>query len=62
METMITNGIKISVDHQFEPQHSNPLHNRFLYSYHITIENLSEHTVQLISRHWHIFDSIGIKK
>jgi ApaG protein len=62
METLITNGIKISVEHQFEPQHSNPLHNKFLFSYHITIENLSEHTVQLLSRHWHIFDSIGIKR
>lgn len=62
METLITNGIKISVDPQFEPQHSNPLHSKFLFSYHITIENLSEHTVQLMSRHWHIFDSIGMKR
>lgn len=62
METLITNGIKISVDTQFEPQHSNPLHGKFLFSYHITIENLSEYTVQLMSRHWYIFDSIGIKR
>ncbi|MBK8502345.1 MAG: Co2+/Mg2+ efflux protein ApaG [Saprospiraceae bacterium] len=62
METLITNGIRISVDPQFEPQHSNPLHAKFLFSYHITIENLSEYPVQLMARHWHIFDSIGIKR
>ncbi|MCB0689862.1 MAG: Co2+/Mg2+ efflux protein ApaG [Saprospiraceae bacterium] len=62
METMITNGIRISVDPQFEPLHSNPLHGKFLFSYHIIIENLTNQTVQLMSRHWFIFDSIGIKR
>jgi ApaG protein len=62
METLITNGIKITVDTQFEPLHSNALENKYLYSYHIAIENLSEYTVQLLSRHWFIFDSIGVKR
>jgi len=29
----------------------------FLFSYKITIENRSEYVVQLLSRHWDIFDS-----
>lgn len=62
METLITNGIKITVHPQFEPMHSNALENKYLYSYHIVIENLSEYTVQLLSRHWVIFDSIGVKR
>lgn len=62
METLITHGIKITVDPQFEPLHSNALENKYLYSYHIIIENLSEYTVQLLSRHWLIFDSIGVKR
>lgn len=62
METMITHGIRISVDPQFEPLHSNPVHGKFLFSYHVTIENLTSQTVQLLSRHWYIFDSIGIKR
>ncbi|NND32222.1 MAG: Co2+/Mg2+ efflux protein ApaG [Saprospiraceae bacterium] len=62
METQITNGIKITVDPHFEPLHSNPVENKYLYSYHIEIENLSEYTVQLLSRHWIIFDSVGIKR
>ena len=59
---MITNDIRISVDPQFEPLHSNPLHGKFLFSYHITIENLTNQAVQLLSRHWYIFDSIGTKR
>jgi ApaG protein len=30
-----------------------------MFSYKINIENLSDYTVQLISRHWYIFDSNG---
>jgi ApaG protein len=62
METLITNGIKITVSPQYEPRHSDPLDGKYLYSYHIIIENLSEHTVQLLRRHWLIIDSNGIKK
>ncbi len=62
MQTLITNGIKISVKPRYEPQHSNPLDGKFLYSYHIIIENLSEHTVQLLRRHWVITDSNGSKR
>lgn len=62
METQITKGIKICVQPQYEPQHSNPKEHRYLYSYEITIENLSEFTVQLLRRHWVIVDSNGRKK
>ena len=62
MQTLITNGVKISVEPRYEPQHSNPIEGKYLYSYHIAIENLSEHTVQLLRRHWSITDSNGIKR
>ena len=62
MQTLITNGIKISVRPRYEPMHSNPLDGKFLYSYHITIENLSEFTVQLMRRYWCIMDSNGTKR
>ncbi len=61
-QTQITNGIKISVKPHYEPLHSNPLEGKYLYSYHVVIENLSEYTVQLLRRHWIIYDSNGIKK
>jgi ApaG protein len=31
----------------------------FAFSYHITIENQSKDSVQLMSRHWEIFDSLN---
>ena len=42
---------------KFQREHSVVEHRHFLFSYRITIENKSEYTVQLISRHWEIFDS-----
>ena len=55
--TQLTHGIKISVETNFHTQHSVAENDHFLFAYHITIENKSEYTVQLISRHWDIFDS-----
>ena len=55
--TQVTHGIKISVETKFHTGHSVVENNHFLFLYHITIENKSEYTVQLISRHWDIFDS-----
>lgn len=55
--TQVTHGIKISVETKFQAEHSVAEHRHFLFSYRITIENNSEYTVQLISRHWDIYDS-----
>ena len=53
----VTHGIKISVETKFQNEHSLAEQNHYLFSYRITIENKSEYTVQLLSRHWEIFDS-----
>ncbi|MBA3704556.1 MAG: Co2+/Mg2+ efflux protein ApaG [Bacteroidetes bacterium] len=55
--TQVTHGIKISVETKFQSEHSVAEQRHFLFSYRITIENKSDYTVQLISRHWDIFDS-----
>lgn len=55
--TQITHGIKITVDTKYQLEHSVPEHRHFLFSYRVIIENKSEFTVQLIARHWEIFDS-----
>ncbi len=60
MNTLITNGIKISVEPRYEPEYSNALESKFIFSYHITIENMGREEVQLMRRHWHIWDSFGI--
>ena len=60
METLFTNGIRVSVETQYQPTYSRPLELKFIFSYHITIENLSSETVQLLRREWEIFDSNGV--
>jgi ApaG protein len=62
MVTKITDGVKISVETIYQPEYSNPVNEHFMFAYRINIENLTENSVQLLNRHWHIFDSNGTKR
>jgi ApaG protein len=55
----VTNGVKISVKSKFEGNSYRNYRLYYAFSYTITIENQSNNTVQLISRHWNIFDSLN---
>ena len=55
----ITRNIRIAVEPNFLEDQSEPEENRFLWSYHVTIENKSELPVQLLSRYWRITDARG---
>lgn len=59
METTITQGIKISVEVSYQPEHSGMEPNQFVFAYRITIENQNNFAVQLLSRHWHIISADG---
>jgi ApaG protein len=59
IETCITEGIKISVETFYQPDLSFPLQNEYLFAYRVTIENKTQETVQLLRRHWCIFDGNG---
>jgi ApaG protein len=59
MATRVTHGIKISVVSHYQDLYSRPEQRQFYFSYHIRIENTSDYTVQLMRRHWYIFDSAG---
>jgi ApaG protein len=59
MVTEITEGVKVSVEAIYQPEYSNPENEHFMFAYRITIENVGEYSVQLLSRHWYIFDSNG---
>jgi ApaG protein len=61
MVTLITHGIRISVESAFQPLHSKPQEQMYFFAYRIQIENTSDYTVQLLRRHWYIFDSIGVR-
>jgi ApaG protein len=49
--------IKISVNTQYLDQHSQPQRNRYAFAYTISIENRSDISAQLLSRHWVITDA-----
>lgn len=59
MVSQITRGIKISVLTNFEGTYFKNHKIHFAFSYEITIENHSKDSVQLVSRHWEIFDSLN---
>jgi len=57
MVTATTRGIKISVETEYQPAYSSPTQFHYVFTYRITIENLSDQTIQLINRHWYIHDA-----
>jgi ApaG protein len=57
MVTEITQGIKVTVETEYQPAYSSPSQYHFVFTYRITIENQSEYTIQLMRRHWNIFDA-----
>ncbi len=59
MVTAVTEGIKVSVKTEYQAEYSSPLQAHYVFTYKITIENASENTIQLLRRHWMIYDSNG---
>lgn len=62
MVAQITEGVKVSVETTYQPEYSNPANEHFMFAYKIQIENLTDYSVQLMRRHWTIFDSNGTKR
>ena len=56
MVTEITQGIKVTVETQYQAEYSSPSQYHYVFTYKVTIENQGEHTVQLHNRHWFIHD------
>lgn len=54
-----TKGITVRVAPRFLPEQSEPRESRFVWSYHIRVENHSDTEVQLLRRHWIITDGHG---
>ncbi len=62
MNSIITNGIEISVKTSYYAPQSEPKSSYYFFVYEITITNKSDYTVKLMSRHWHITDAFGEKR
>jgi ApaG protein len=59
MNTQVTSGIKVSIETKFQDLYSDPAKMYYLFTYKIRIENTSDYDVQLLRRHWNIFDSVS---
>lgn len=59
MVSSVTQGVKVSVKTEYQAGYSSPLQSHYVFTYRITIENASDHTVQLLRRHWLIYDTDG---
>ena len=57
MVTQTTQGVRVSVVTEYQPEYSNPIQAHFVFTYKITIENCGDHTVKLLRRHWFIHDA-----
>ena len=57
--TDITRGIRVSVQPTYLDDQSDPDTGRFVWAYHVTIENTGSETAQLTQRYWQITDAFG---
>jgi len=62
MATAITEGIKVSIQAQYQPDFSSPHQHHYVFTYKVFIENNSKSTVQLLRRRWDITDAAEEKK
>jgi ApaG protein len=56
--TATTEHISVTVIPRYQADESNPAIGKFIFSYHVYIQNLGFEPVRLISRTWHITDSL----
>ena len=55
----VTNSVRVEVESQYAPDHSQPFQNHWFFHYTVKITNEGDDTVQLLSRHWIITDGTG---
>jgi ApaG protein len=54
-----TDGVIVRVSPSFLDEESSPENHRYMWAYHVEIENRGERTLQLQTRHWRITDREG---
>jgi ApaG protein len=55
----LTNNVRVEVESQYAPEHSQPFQSQWFFYYTVRITNEGVKTVQLLSRHWIITDATG---
>lgn len=56
---LTTRSITVTVEPEFIDEQSEPEEHRFVWAYHVRIENQGTQSVQLKSRYWRITDELG---
>lgn len=62
MNTLTSKGVEVTVEVFYQSEYSKPFNNEHMFAYRITIVNLNAYSIQLLRRHWFIFDSLGESK
>lgn len=57
MVTEITEGVRVSVEAEYQPEYSSPSQYHYVFTYRVSIENNSLKTIQVMRREWHIQDA-----
>ncbi len=55
----VTNNVRVEVESQYAPEHSQPFQHEWFFHYTVRISNEGDETVQLLTRHWIISDATG---
>src|SRR2546430_1682415 len=55
----VTNNVRVEVESQYAPEHSQPFQSEWFFHYTVRISNEGDETVQLLTRHWIITDATG---
>ena len=55
----LTEGIRVTVRPEYLAEQSDSARRRFVFAYHVRIENVGTQPAQLLTRRWRIHDSIG---
>jgi ApaG protein len=55
----VTRSIRVTVRPVYLEEHSSPTDNKYVWAYHVRIENEGTETVQLRNRYWRITDATG---
>jgi ApaG protein len=55
----VTHNVRVEVESQYAPEHSQPAQGEWFFHYTIRISNQGEEMVQLLTRHWIICDALG---
>jgi ApaG protein len=59
MYTTTTHSIMVTVEPTYLDDESRPRRSRYVWAYHVTIENRGVEPIQLKSRYWKITDALG---